>query len=156
MEKWKCLECGKNFGRGEWECFPGSKHVVEPKTYYLLDAPFDPSGTSFRKSRTTVHNVPPERVVNDSATGQSQRIPGGWVEFVRGCAVVTDPEQQYWLEKNGYGKVTKEQWEKVYFSDSEKQAMREAAIKNKEAEAQKKLQQANELLAMAEAKSSKK
>jgi hypothetical protein len=153
--KWNCIgECRKDFGVGEWECAPGIPHTVEPKEYYILDAPqgkHDPTGASLRNATTTVENCPPERTVKDSETGELKRVPGGNVKFVRGYAKVNDAEKQFWLERHGFGSVPKSKWEEVYFSGKEKDAMREAKLKTREAEIAKKEAEVNELLASVKA-----
>ena len=149
--KFKCVgECGKEFGVGDWECAPGIRHVVEPRTFYILDAPtldpHDKGGKAFRNARTWIENVPPERTGRDGA-GEITKIPGGHVLFVRGTATVTDPEQIYWLEKHGHGKNTREDWLRVYFSPLEKQQLREIDLGNRERELERKEKEHNELLA---------
>jgi len=149
--KFKCIgECGQEFTAGNWECAPGIKHKVAPKTFYTLDAPTldknDVNGIAFRNARTTIENVPPERTIKDASTGELVKVPGGNVVFVRGTVTVEDAEKIYWLDKFGHGKVTKEEWLRVYFSPLEKQKMREIDIANKEKEIERKLQETNELL----------
>ena len=142
--------CKKKFGVGDWECAPGLKHDVEQRTFYILDAPAlsekDRMGKAFRDSRTTVLNVPPERVVK-SDNGDLVRMPGGVVMFTRGMFATTDPEQIFWLEKHGYGNISKERWIEVYFSPLEKQQLKELELHNREREADRKVKEANDLLA---------
>lgn len=159
-QSWKCLndDCGKEFKAIEgFDCFPGQKHVVEAKTYYIADAPVgDDSGVSYRNSRTDVHNIPPETKVIDAVSGQTKTQPGGYVTFVRGMFTTSDPEQQFYIEKlMGKSLISKDHWEQIYFSKREKEAMSASRTAAKEAEADRKLREANELLAMARKKSGK-
>lgn len=150
LTKYKCIECGNEFKVGEWECAPGIKHRVEPRTFYILDAPaldkHDVNGIAFRNARTSIENVPPERTVKDASTGELVKVPGGNVVFSRGTATLDDPEKIYWLDKFGHGKNTKEDWFRVYHTPLEKQQIREIELANRERETNRKLQEANELL----------
>lgn len=150
--KYKCIgDCQRDFGVGDWECAPGIHHTVEPRTFYILDAPTldaaDKEGKAFRNSRTSIENVPPERTVKDASTGELTKVPGGHVIFVRGTITIDDPEKIYWLEKHGHGRNTREDWLRVYFSPLEKQQLREIELGNREREADRKFKEANELLA---------
>lgn len=132
--KWKCVgECGKEFGVGDWSCAPGIKHEVAPKEYYDLDAPVDPTGHMLRNSRHRIENIPPEISAKDDH-GELRKIEGGWVEFVRGLLILNDAEKQYWLEKAGYGKATKDEWKLRWFTKEEKQDMRAIELDRKERE----------------------
>lgn len=153
--KFQCIgECKRQFGVGEWECAPGIRHEVEPKTFYMLDAPYQNPDTkyfnpkAYRDSRTVVENCPPERKEKDGL-GNMSIVPGGNVTFVRGTVTVKDPEKIYWLERSGFGKVTREQWLKVYFSPTEKQQLKEIELKNRESELERKTTEVNDLLALA-------
>lgn len=153
--KFQCIGlCKKEFGIGDWECAPGMKHEVAPETFYILDAPVlsekDTMGKAFRNSRTTVLNVPPERMVK-GPDGDLVRIPGGTVLFSRGMFVTSDPEQIFWLEKHGFRETTKERWLQVYFSPLEKQQLKEIELRNREHEVERKTKEANDLLAKAKA-----
>lgn len=148
--KFQCMGmCKKEFTVGEWECAPGMKHEVSPRTFYILDAPVlaekDTMGKAFRNSRTVVLNVPPERM-EKQPNGEMVRVPGGQVVFVRGMFTTSDPEQIFWLEKHGYGETTRERWLEVYFSPLEKQQLKDIELRNREHEADRKLKEANELL----------
>lgn len=118
---WKCLECGKKFGVGEWMCADGtSNHRVEEKTYRCLDAPSDPStkDASLRDGRTVVCNIPPPKRV---AEGSEVKLVGeGSVEFIRGRYSSTNPEVQYWLDKRPGYNATEEQWRSTWYSESQK------------------------------------
>jgi len=146
--------CKKEFGVGDWECAPGLPHEVAPKTFYILDAPSlsekDTMGKAYRDSRTTVLNVPPERMVKNE-NGDLVRIPGGSVVFVRGTYTTTNPEIIFWLERHGYGDVTKERWTQVYFSPLEKQQLKEIDLRNRERDIERKTKETNDLLAAAKA-----
>jgi len=121
---WKCLECGKKFGVGEWACADGvSNHRVEQKEYLMDDAPTDPGhperggADSLRDGRTRICNMPPDkRAVNRE--GEVQVIPGGYVEFVRGRYATDNPELQYLLDKKG-GFCTPERWAQVWLSQGQ-------------------------------------
>lgn len=149
--QYKCVgDCGREFGVGDWECAPGIKHKVEPRTFYILDAPaLDPNdkgGKAFRNARTMIENIPPERTVKDASTGELVKIPGGNVTFTRGTVTVEDPEKIYWLEKFGHGRNTKEEWMRVYFSPLEKQQLREIDLANRERDMDRREKEHNDLL----------
>lgn len=153
--KFQCIgECKRAFGVGDWECAPGIRHEVEPKTFYMLDAPYQNPDSkyfdhkAYGRSRTVVENCPPERKEKDSL-GNMTVVPGGNVTFVRGTVEVKDPEKIYWLERTGFGQVTREQWLKVYFSPTEKQQLKELELKNRERELERKTTEVNDLLALA-------
>lgn len=123
---WKCTECGKTFSVGEWLCKDGqNNHVVAQKEYLLADAPSDPGHPapgspdvgSLRDGRTRICNIPPDKQI--VRNGETQRIPGGYVEFVRGRFSSSDPETQYYLERKG-GFCNEDQWRSVWLSDKEK------------------------------------
>lgn len=116
IKEFKCLECDKTFKAGDWDCFPGRPHVVEHKTYYMDDAPFDKR--SCKDSRTIIENLVPERTGVDG-TGRSTPIPGRQIVFSRGVYGTDSPQEQFYLD-NRKGLCTKERWEEVYFSDVEK------------------------------------
>ena len=134
LQKYKCLECDKEFTVGEWEpCgAEGIKHRVAAKQYFMDDAPthvetkdgkpFINKGTS----RTMVLNVPPERKVRD---GDDIRIiPGGAVEFIRGRFTTDDPEIQFYLEKKK-NLCNEDRWNEVYLNDDEKMALERMALR---------------------------
>jgi len=154
--EWTCLNCGKNFKMGEWECVPGTSimHTVARKDYWMDDAPTDPSNTAQRASRTFVHNVPPEKTIRDKSSGEAVRVPGGVVIFSRGHFDTTNPEQQYWIEFHGVT-CTKERWQEVYFSANEKKELAELDIRNKQAQAERTVKEANDLLAQVKAREAK-
>lgn len=156
---YKCIgDCGKDFGVGDWECAPGIKHKVEPRTFYIYDAPTldknDINGVAFRNARTSIENCPPERTVKDSGSGELTKVPGGNVLFVRGMAIVDDAEKIYWLDKFGHGKNTQERWFEVYHTPLEKQQMKEIETNNKAREIDRKLLEVNELLERTKAQAS--
>ena len=152
----KCLECGAEAKPGNWECAPGIAHRVEPRTFYILDAPTldanDKEGRGFRNARTVIENCPPEKSIKSAETGELVKIPGGNVMFVRGVATVEDPEKIWWLDRHGHGKNTREDWLRVYFTPLEKQQMREIAISNKEKELSRREVEVNEALAAVKAR----
>lgn len=145
-QMWKCTECGKKFGVGDWTCSDGiSNHRVEEKTYLCLDAPSDPStkDMSLKDGRTVVCNVPPAKKVMEG--DQVRMIGEGSVEFIRGRFATSDPEQQYWLDKRPAYNATEEEWRNVWYSDRQKieiDKMENAAMK------QRLENERNELLAM--------
>jgi|SRR5580704_105107 hypothetical protein len=125
LPTWKCLNCQKKFNIGEWLCSDGqSNHVVESKEYLLNDAPSDPGhpapgstiNVALRDGRTRVCSIPPDKrvVVN----GETQLVPGGYVEFIRGEFHTADPEIQYWLDKKG-GFCTREQWNIAWLTEGQ-------------------------------------
>jgi hypothetical protein len=126
----KCTRCSKEIVNGQWECFPGEKHVVEKKEYYLADAPNDPDAVTFKHARTMVHNIPPQRS-EKGLDGTLQIIPGGYVEFVRGYYCTEDPEVQFYLDKRNIS-VGKDRWESAYFTPKEKHARKELELKQRE------------------------
>lgn len=154
IEKRKCTECGREFAPPNWECFPGQKHVVEAKRYYMADAPTVPEYRNGRPfinkgaSRTVILNIPPERTVKEG--DEVRRITGGSVEFVRGLFETTDPEIQFYLDKKE-GLCSKERWEEVYINDDERLQMRSMELAARE---QRLAERENELLATVKAKSS--
>jgi hypothetical protein len=125
LRTWKCLTCGKEFKVGEWSCADGqSNHVIEKKEYLVADAPTDPghpaSGgmDSKRDGRTRICNIPPDKTV--IVNGETQRVPGGYVEFVRGRYSTSDPEIQYCLEKTRSDNFCSEaQWEQAWLSQGQ-------------------------------------
>ncbi|HSE44332.1 MAG TPA: hypothetical protein VLA89_03280 [Gemmatimonadales bacterium] len=164
--KLHCSECDEDFKVGDWNCrLPGAKHQVAPVTFYILDAPYrsqhdkdrDPMGKTFRNSRTVVENCPPERK-EKGPSGELDVLPGGSVTFVRGTVTLTDSEKIYWLFKHGYGKVSEADWRRVYFSEREKSELKEIEFRQREAalaERERKVQEANDLLAATQAKVAK-
>lgn len=120
MSQWKCLECAKKFGPGEWICADGSSnHKVEEKTYRCLDAPSDPStkDASLKDGRTVVCNIPPPKRVMEG--NDAKWVGEGSVEFIRGRYTTADPEKQYWLDKKLAYNATEEQWKTVWYSPSQ-------------------------------------
>lgn len=119
--EWKCIECNKKFGVGQWTCADGvSNHVVTTKTYRSMDAPSDPStrNDSLKHGRTVVCNIPPG---HKEGSGADVRYVGeGSVEFIRGRFETTNPEIQYWLDKRPEYNCTEEQWRSTWYSDSQK------------------------------------
>jgi hypothetical protein len=118
-QEWKCLECSKKFGVGQWLCADGiSNHRVEEKTYRVLDAPSDPStkNDSLKDGRTVVCNIPPPHRVMEG--NDAKWVGEGSVEFIRGRYATTDPEKQYWLDKKPTYNATEEQWRAMWFSDA--------------------------------------
>jgi hypothetical protein len=94
---WECVVCKKEFGVGQWACSDGvSNHVVEEKTYRVLDAPSEagrPAEGSLMpivRGRTTVCNIPPPRKVMEG--GEVRHVGEGSVEFINGRFSSKDPE----------------------------------------------------------------
>lgn len=158
----KCTgHCGREFTYGDWECFPGQPHVVESKTYYLADAPHvdvknDPDGLALRSSRTTLHCVP-EIPVTDPQTNIIQKIAHPGLKFVMGKYETTDPKEQFFAERSGH-LVSYERWFEAYHTPKMKANIkegklleRERNIAEKEQEAERKIQEANDLLASVKA-----
>jgi len=122
LPTWKCDVCGKKFTVGEWVCDGQSNHTVTRKEYLLNDAPTDPGHApnggmdSLRDGKLRICNIPPDKTI--VVNGETQRVAGGNVEFIRGRFSTTDPEQQYFLDKKG-GYCTEEQWEAAWLSNSQ-------------------------------------
>lgn len=123
LQSFHCVVCDKDFAVGKWTCQDGqSNHITAPKQYLLADAPTDAghpaSGgmDSLRDGRTRICNIPPDKTV--LRNGEASTIPGGYVEFIRGRFVTTDPETQYYLDKKG-GFCTESQWENAWLSQTQ-------------------------------------
>ena len=148
----KCLECGKSFKPGEWECMPGVYHTVQSKRYYMDDAPTVPEirdGARFINkgiSQTQILNIPPEKQIREG--DGITRIPGGSVTFVRGLYETTNPEIQFYLDRKA-GLCTQARWEEVYLNDDEKVQMKNLQLAARE---QRLADRENELLAAVKAK----
>ena len=149
--KFHCLneDCEHpDFNPPNFECFPGMKHLVENKRYYMADAPTVREwrdGMPFINkgaARTVVLNIPPEKQIREGEN--VTRIPGGSVEFVRGLFETTDPEIQFYLDRKD-GLCSKERWEEVYINDDERAQMRNMELKAREQRLQ---DRENELLSM--------
>ena len=147
IQNFKCLECGKKFDAGNWECMPGVMHTVTAKRYYMDDAPTVPEirdGARFINkgiSQTQILNIPPEKQIREG--DQITRIPGGSVTFIRGMYETTNPEIQFYLDRKS-GLCTEARWREVYLNDDEK-----VQIKNLElaAREQRLADRENQLLA---------
>lgn len=132
-----CLECGKEFAVGDWICSDGTtNHVVAKKAYHTLDAPTDPGRTPdgmlapIIRGRTMVCNIPPPKKVMEG--DEVKWITEGAVEFINGFFATSDPEQQYWLNKNPNCNFTEEQWKGVWLTDKERIAEKELDLKARE------------------------
>jgi len=143
-KRWKCLECGKDFGVGEWACADGvSNHVVEPKMYRSLDAPSDPStkDQEMKHAQTVVCNIPPPTKVME---GDDVRWIGeGSVVFIRGMFSTSDPIQQYWLDKRPAYNASQAEWNNAWLTQNQKLEIRDMELKAGE---QKLINDRNELL----------
>jgi hypothetical protein len=152
----KCLgNCGKDFKVGEWECFPGERHKVELKTYYLNDAPAtnfekDPDGLAFRASRTNVLVIP-EKSYKD-VTGTLVIQAAIFALFVQGQYCTEDPEMQYFIDKKNIS-VGYDRWFDAYHTPIQKQRIKDnqlhtqvQSLAAREAELKKKEQDFNDLL----------
>jgi hypothetical protein len=150
--KFTCIDCKQDFNPPNWECFAGVKHQVEPKRYYMADAPTVSEWRDGRPfinkgaARTIILNMPPEKQIREGE--QVTRIPGGSVEFVRGLFETGDPELQFHLDRKD-GLCSKERWEDVYINDDERIQMRSMELKAREQRLQ---DRENELLGMVKAK----
>jgi hypothetical protein len=137
LPTWKCLVCGKKFGVGEWVCADGgSNHVVEEKTYRVLDAPVAPgqpaegSLAPIVRGKTMVCNIPPPKKVMEN--GEVKMVGEGSVEFINGAYSTKDPELQYWLDKKPGYNSTKEQWDAVWLTKDELFAQKDIELKARE------------------------
>ena len=153
-KKWKCINCNKEFMVGEWACSDGiSNHVVEEKTYRVLDAPSDAGkpaeGTLMPivRGRTTVCNIPPPKKVMEG--GEVRQIGEGSVEFINGRFSTSDPEIQYWLDKKPAYQATEDQWKATWLSKDEQLAEKEIALRAVERRLEN---ERNELLAQVKQK----
>lgn len=124
LPTYHCLECDKDFKAFEWDCkATGQNHLVTAKRYYMADAPTVPEirdGALFvdkSKARTQVMNIPPERKMQEA--GETVRVPGGDVWFIRGMFETNNPEQQFYLDRKE-GLCSYERWKEVYWTDAEK------------------------------------
>jgi hypothetical protein len=149
VNSWKCLACGKKFGVGEWVCTDGiSNHVVEEKTYRVLDAPTAPgrpadgSLAPIVRGRTMVCNIPPPKRVMEGS--DAKWVGEGSVEFINGSYSTSNPEIQYWLDKKPAYNATLEQWKKTWLTQDELLAEKELSLKAREARLEN---DRNELLA---------
>jgi hypothetical protein len=152
----KCVgNCGKDFKVGEWECFPGERHKVALKTYYLNDAPHcdfknDPDGMTFRASRSYVHIIPEKRFKDETGQLIVQAVPP--VQFAQGQYSTEDPEQQYFIERAKID-VGYDRWFAAYHTPIQKQRIMDNSLRKqvdslaaREAELKKKEQDFNDLL----------
>lgn len=135
-QTWKCVDCGKEFGVGEWLCIDGmTNHVVEAKEYLLADAPTDAGHPerggmdSKRDGRTRICNIPPPQKVMEG--DEVKWVGEGYVEFVRGRFSTTDPVAQYWLDRKG-GFCTEEQWQAAWLSQSQQLEIKEMNLRARE------------------------
>lgn len=152
LQTWKCETCGKKFTVGEFLCADGqTNHLVARKEYLLADAPSDPGHPanggmdSLRDGRLRICNIPPDKSVQ--VAGEVQRVPGGYVEFIRGRFATTDPETQYYLDKKG-GYCTEAQWEHAWLSNNQQLLLEQQRLSAMRARLES---QENELLAMTRA-----
>jgi hypothetical protein len=155
--KFKCIgECGKEFKVGEWECFQGVNHTVEPKTYYLADAPFmskadlekDPDGITLRTSRTQVHVIPAK--VSRGEDGQLVTQNFQPLVFVMGRFETSNPMEQYYLERSKFP-VSYDKWFDVYHTPNQKANIKQGKQVEKERELERKERELDTLLAQAKA-----
>lgn len=123
LPTWKCETCGETFSVGQFLCKDGqTNHIVARKEYLLNDAPSDPGHPanggmdSLRDGRLRICNIPPDKTV--VVNGETERVPGNYVEFIRGRFASTDPEVQYYLDKKG-GYCTEAQWEAAWLSNNQ-------------------------------------
>src|SRR5216684_1639622 len=153
MEKFHCTECEKDFKPTDgWECMPGVGHKVASKRYYMADAPTVREwrdGMPFVNkgiARTQILNIPPEKKYQEG--GETIRIPGGTVEFVRGLFETTDPEVQFHLNKKG-GLCSEEEWRAAYLNDDERLQLQRLDLNARE---QRLVDRENELLTAVKAR----
>lgn len=159
-KQFKCLgNCKREFTYGDWECFPGQPHEVEPQKYYLADAPFlskhdlekDPDGISLRNSRTLVHCIPDQVFKDDTGQLSTHRFQP--LVFVKGQFETTNPMEQFYLERSKIT-VSYERWFEVYHTPKQKQNIkdgkqqeRDRALSAREQELERKEREVNDLLA---------
>lgn len=131
--------CGKEFKPGNWECFPGMKHRVAPKTYYMADAPHcnfdkDPDGMAFRSSRTYLHAVPERQFRDDNGIVRTSAYPPA--VFVMGRYETSDPEFQFHMEHGAARNslCSYERWFEAYHTPKQKQNIADGKIRQRTAE----------------------
>jgi hypothetical protein len=159
-KQWKCLgECGREFGYGEWECFPGVAHRVAPKTYYKDDAPhcdpvLDPDGLALRSARTHCHIVPDVQV-KDADSGQTVTQHHPPVLFVMGSYTTDNPKEQFFIERAKID-VGYDRWFAVYHTPKQKQNLKDGEQKARAADLDRREKEVNELLEKVKKDSAKK
>ncbi len=130
----KCTNCGKEVESPNFTCPTGEQHIVQPKRYYMDDAPVDPgpyvpgpggayvsAGMHLRDSQTTICNLVPSQ--RERVGHEVIERPGRNVVFRRGIYETTDPEEQYYLDKRvkeGRGLCSEARWEEVYLTEQQK------------------------------------
>lgn len=153
-----CTNCGEEVRAPNFQCPTGEQHIVEPKKYYMDDAPTDPGGREpgtfrplgipLRDSQTIICNLIPER--KEMHGNDIHRIPGRNVTFKRGLYETADPEEQYYLDKRiGKGLCNRERWEQVYLTPEQRMQMDHMKL---EADNKRLEQERNELLAQVQKK----
>lgn len=156
-KKFQCIGlCKDRFGIGEWECTPGVPHEVEPKIYYLADAPFmskadiekDPDGITLRTSRTHLHVIPAK--VSRGEDGQLVTQNFQPLLFVMGRLETNNPMEQYYLERSKFP-VGYEKWFEAYHTPKQKQNIKDAKIVERERDLDRREREVNDLLAQAKA-----
>lgn len=148
QKRFKCIgDCKKEFSFGEWFCFDGVKHEVEPKDYYINDAPYhdgklDPNGLALRASRNHKYLLPPLRVSDETGTRMVERPPTLWV---MGRLSTNDPELQYFIERAKID-VGYDRWFEAYHTETQKQRIKGNNIAQREDKLKEAQATENELL----------
>jgi hypothetical protein len=131
------IHCGKKFEAGEWECFSGVPHQVEPRSYYMADAPHcdferDKEGLVFRKARTNMQIVPDE--IRLDHFGKQITVSHPTRTFVSGQYSTSDPQEQFHLEHGNAKKslCSYERWFDVYHTPKQKQNIRDGKLAERE------------------------
>jgi hypothetical protein len=134
LKKFKCLRCDKEFEAGSWNCADGKSHLLEIKTYYMLDCPFVPKDGGDPRIRERAHvqvlNVVPEskRTVGTDVF----IIPGTHVDFYGGRFSTADPALQYGLDNHPkvfHGEEGMRLWENNYYTEPEKRERENTKLK---------------------------
>jgi hypothetical protein len=158
-KKLKCIGgCGKEFGYGDWECFPGQPHRVEAKNYYRRNAPHcdferDPDGTTLRKSQDRVYVLPPKRIKDESGERIIERAP---LLFVGGRYETDDPETQYHLERKPELTCSYESWFEAFHTPKQKLNIAQGKVAEEKRQLESQLQESNALLAKLKADAAEK
>jgi hypothetical protein len=153
--KRKCAVCKSDVEFPDFKCrrLPGN-HRVDSVTYYHM------GGQSIRNEKDRRGWAPALMWARedklDASTNKMINQPPLEVHFQPGGLFSTeDPEVQFHLETNsrqvGWGKVGREQWEKIYLTAEQRKAMTEAELEN----INRQVREANVLLEQTKARTGK-
>lgn len=114
---YRCIVCDTDFAPYKWISADGHRHKVEEKTYYS-------------PAKNWVTYVAEEKFLALDDSGKARLIPARAVQFNNGVFTTSDPEDQYALDEQC--KMTRQEWEKVFFSREELVAKKERELKARE------------------------